>query len=57
MTNAARTPIAAHARSNGGDEADQLYRLDLPGKQITLLTDPSERHSIETWTHASGLHS
>src|SRR5258706_11065544 len=43
------------ARSSGGDEADQLYRLDLPGKQVTLLTDPSERHSIETWTHASGL--
>jgi len=43
------------ARSSGGDEADQLYRLDLPGKQVTLLTDPSERHSFETWTHASGL--
>jgi len=42
------------ARSRGGDEADQLYRLDLPGKQITLLTDPNERHSIEAWTHASG---
>lgn len=41
-------------RGQGGDEADQLYRLDLPGKQITLLSDPNERHSIETWTHASG---
>ena len=42
------------ARSSGGDEADKLYRLDLPSKQITLLTDTNERHSIETWTHASG---
>ncbi len=43
------------ARGSGGDEADKLYRLDLPGKQVTLLTDSNERHSIETWTHASGL--
>ena len=42
-------------RASGGDEASQIYRLDLPGRQITLLTDPSERHSIEAWTHASGL--
>jgi dipeptidyl aminopeptidase/acylaminoacyl peptidase len=42
------------ARSSGGDEADKLYRLDLPHKQVTLLTDSSERHSLETWTHASG---
>jgi dipeptidyl aminopeptidase/acylaminoacyl peptidase len=41
-------------RSSGGDEAAKLYRLDLPGKQITLLTDTNERHSIETWTHTSG---
>ena len=43
------------ARSSGGDEADKLYRLDLPGRQITLLTDSNERHSLEGWTHASGL--
>ena len=43
------------ARGSGGDEADKLYRLDLPGKQVTLLTESNERHSIETWTHASGL--
>ena len=41
------------ARSSGGDEANQLYRLDLPGRQTTLLTDPSERHSLETWLHHS----
>ena len=41
-------------RSSGGDEAAKLYRLDLPVKQITLLTDSNERHGIEVWTHASG---
>ncbi len=41
------------ARSSGGDEADKLYRLDLPGKQVTLLTDTPERHSIEAWLHGS----
>jgi len=41
-------------RSSGGDEAAKLYRLDLPSKQVTLLTDSNERHSIEAWTHASG---
>ena len=42
------------ARSSGGDEADKLYRLDLPAKQVTLLTDTPERHSIEGWLHAGG---
>ena len=41
-------------RSSGGDEAAKLYRLDLPGRQITLLTDTNERHSLETWTHNGG---
>ena len=41
------------ARGAGGDEADKLYRLDLPGKQVTLLTDTPERHSIEGWLHGS----
>ena len=41
------------ARGNGGDEANQLYRLDLPGRQTTLLTDPNERHSLESWLHRS----
>ena len=41
-------------RGSGGDEAAKLYRLDLPVKQITLLTDSNERHGIEVWTHASG---
>lgn len=41
------------ARGNGGDEANQLYRLDLPSRQTTLLTDPNERHSLEGWLHGS----
>lgn len=40
-------------RSAGGSEADQLYRLDLETRQVALLTDPSERHSIEGWLHNS----
>ena len=41
------------ARSSGGDEADKLYRLDLPAKQVTPLTDTPERHSMEGWLHRS----
>lgn len=41
------------ARSNGGDEADQLYRLDLDSRAVTLLTDPTRRHTIETWLNRS----
>ena len=40
-------------RSSGGDEAAKLYRLDLPGKQISVLTDTPERHSLEGWLHGS----
>jgi dipeptidyl aminopeptidase/acylaminoacyl peptidase len=38
-------------RATGGNEANQVYRLDLPSKQITLLTDPDERHSMQGWMH------
>ncbi len=40
-------------RSSGGNEANQVYRLDLPGKQVTLLTDESERHSMQGWLNRS----
>ena len=40
-------------RSNGGNEADQVYRLDLPSKQVTLLTDESERHTLGGWLNRS----
>ncbi|MDP1534424.1 MAG: S9 family peptidase, partial [Rubrivivax sp.] len=41
-------------RSRGGDEADQLYRLDLDGRQTTLLTDPTQRHSLMAWRKRAG---
>ena len=42
------------ARATGGDEAYKLYRLDLADRRVTPLTESSERHSMEAWTHASG---
>jgi dipeptidyl aminopeptidase/acylaminoacyl peptidase len=39
--------------SQGGDEADQLYRLDLPSRQTSLLTDPKEAHNIVGWIRSS----
>ncbi len=41
------------ARGSGGNEQFKLYRLDLPGKQVTVLTDTPERHTMEGWLHAS----
>ena len=41
------------ARGSGGNEQFKLYRLDLPSKQVTLLTDTPERHTLEGWLHAS----
>ena len=40
-------------RSSGGNEANQVYRLDLPSKQVTLLTDESERHTLGGWLNRS----
>jgi dipeptidyl aminopeptidase/acylaminoacyl peptidase len=42
-------------RSSGGSEADQLYRLDLDSKAVTLLTDAAERHNLQSWLHKSSL--
>ena len=38
-------------RASGGNEASQLYRLDLPSRQTTLLTDLDERHDMQGWLH------
>jgi poly(3-hydroxybutyrate) depolymerase len=38
-------------RASGGNEANQVYRLDLPSRQITQLTDPDERHDMQGWLH------
>ena len=40
-------------RSSGGDEAAQLYRLDLASKQTTQITEAGERHAMEGWLHRS----
>ncbi|WP_082532906.1 prolyl oligopeptidase family serine peptidase [Pelomonas sp. Root1237] len=43
-------------RATGGNEVAQLYRLPLnqAGAQPVLLTNPDERHSINTWLRRSG---
>ncbi len=40
-------------RSSGGDEADQIYRLDLATRQSTLLTHPDEANGIVGWVRAT----
>jgi dipeptidyl aminopeptidase/acylaminoacyl peptidase len=40
-------------RSTGGNEADQLYRLDPQTRNVALLTEPSERHGMQAWLHKS----
>ncbi len=40
-------------RGSGGNEQYKLYRLDLPARQVTTLTDTPERHSMEGWLHNS----
>jgi len=43
-------------RATGGNEVAQLYRLALnqAGAQAQLLTNPDERHSMNTWLRKSG---
>ena len=43
-------------RSTGGNEAGQLYRLDLVDRKTTLLTMTDERHSAVAWLHLSLIH-
>jgi dipeptidyl aminopeptidase/acylaminoacyl peptidase len=40
-------------RSSGGNEAAQVFRLDLDSRQVALITEPSEKHNIEGWLHKS----
>ncbi len=37
------------ARAKGGDEATQLFRLDLPSKQVVQLSDAQELHRPGGW--------
>jgi len=41
------------SRSVGGNEAGQLYRLDLPSRQVSLLTPADQRHEVMGWLHGS----
>jgi dipeptidyl aminopeptidase/acylaminoacyl peptidase len=40
-------------RSNGGDEAAQIYRLDLATRAITQVSEPNQRHDMQGWLHRS----
>jgi len=57
VSKASYEPIDGHyivfARGSGGDEAAQLYRLDLASKQTTRLTEPGERNDMQGWLHRS----
>jgi hypothetical protein len=38
-------------RAVGGNEAYQLFRLDLASREMTLLTSPDRRHQFGLWLH------
>ena len=38
-------------RAVGGNEAYQVFRLDLATREMTLLTSPQRRHQFSTWLH------
>ncbi len=41
------------AKDTGGNEAMQLFRLDLLDRKVTQLSDPSEKHSLGPWDHSA----
>ncbi len=41
-----------YGRDAGGSEAVQIYRMDLPSKAVTQLTDPAMRHSSGGYNRA-----
>jgi poly(3-hydroxybutyrate) depolymerase/Tol biopolymer transport system component len=38
-------------RASGGNEVNQLYRMDPATREPVLLTDPDQRHNLEGWLH------
>jgi dipeptidyl aminopeptidase/acylaminoacyl peptidase len=40
-------------RSSDGDEAAQIYRLDLATRQVSLVSEANQRNDIEGWLHRS----
>jgi dipeptidyl aminopeptidase/acylaminoacyl peptidase len=57
VRNASYEPITGDSivfeRSAGGDEAAQIYRLDLASRQVTLVSAPNQRHELQGWLHRS----
>ena len=55
VRNASYEPISGDAivfeRSSGGDEAAQIYRLDLATRQVTVVSEPNLRHDLQGWLH------
>lgn len=47
-----RGDYLVYQRDTGGNEAAQLYRLDLGTRASTLLTDPAEKHALGDWNRA-----
>ncbi|HEY3532814.1 MAG TPA: S9 family peptidase, partial [Casimicrobiaceae bacterium] len=44
--------VFVFTRDAGGNEQQQVYRLDPGGREPVLLTDPSRKHDFVTLTHA-----
>ncbi|WP_290429034.1 S9 family peptidase [Ideonella oryzae] len=40
-------------RAAGGNEADQLYRLDLDTRVVTPLVEPGQRYAMNVWLHGN----
>ena len=57
VRNASYEPLAGDSivfeRSSGGDEAAQIYRLDLATRQVTVVSEPNLRNDMQGWLHKS----
>ena len=40
-------------RGAGGNEASQIYRLDLATRKVTTVTEPDMRHDLAGWLNLS----
>jgi dipeptidyl aminopeptidase/acylaminoacyl peptidase len=40
-------------RASGGDEAAQIYRLDLATRAVTQISEAEQRHELQGWLHRS----
>ena len=57
VRNASYDPLAGDSivfeRSTGGDEAAQIYRLDLATRKMTVVSEPNLRNDMQGWLHQS----